>query len=276
VTSGLNIDEKTIEGFGLEWSAFPQRELPQSELQYLFKSYFSLFSFNKADEGFDLGCGSGRWAKFVAPQVRKLHCIDPAPAALDVARGNLRGLENVEFHQATADRIPLPDNSQDFAYTLGVLHHIPDTERAMRSCVEKLKPGGQFLVYLYYRFDDRPPWFRALWRASDAGRRVVSRLPFPARKLITSAIAGAVYWPMARMARLLEQRGRDVDGFPLAAYRNLSFYTMRTDSLDRFGTRLEQRFTKPEIAAMMRRSGLTDIRFAEGPPFWVAIGRRSS
>jgi hypothetical protein len=105
---------------------------------------------------------------------------------------------------------------------------------------------------------------------------VVSRLPFPARKLITSAIAGAVYWPMARMARLLEQRGRDVDGFPLAAYRNLSFYTMRTDSLDRFGTRLEQRFTKPEIAAMMRRSGLTDIRFAEGPPFWVAIGRRSS
>ena len=52
---------------------------------------------------------------------------------------------------------------------------------------------------------------------------------------------------------------------------------MATDALDRFGTRLEKRFTAPEIRGMMERAGLVDIRFSEGEPFWCAVGfRRSS
>jgi hypothetical protein len=51
---------------------------------------------------------------------------------------------------------------------------------------------------------------------------------------------------------------------------------MRTDALDRFGTRLEQRFTRAEIEVMMRRAGLTDIRFSETEPYWVACGRKAS
>ena len=72
---------------------------------------------------------------------------------------------NVEFHHASADAIPLPDGSQDFGYSLGVLHHIPDTARAMADAVRKLKPGAPFLVYLYYDFENRPAWFRGLWKA---------------------------------------------------------------------------------------------------------------
>ena len=47
---------------------------------------------------------------------------------------------------------------------------------------------------------------------------------------------------------------------------------MSTDSLDRFGTRLEKRFTKYEIIEMMRSCGLTDIKFSEKAPYWVAVG----
>ena len=47
---------------------------------------------------------------------------------------------------------------------------------------------------------------------------------------------------------------------------------MRTDALDRFGTRLEQRFTRPQIAAMMEAAGLGQVRFREGVPYWVACG----
>jgi ubiquinone/menaquinone biosynthesis C-methylase UbiE len=271
-----NLDPKTVQGFGEEWAAFDQKELSESELLHLFEAYFSLFTFNPRDEGFDLGCGSGRWARFVAPKVGKLHCIDPAPKALAVARSVLAGHDNVEFHEASSDTIPLPDGSQDFGYSLGVLHHIPDTEAGMRDCVRKLKPGAPFLVYLYYRFDQRSVAFRALWRASDVLRRAISRLPFGAKKAITSGVAAIVYLPLARTARLLENRGHDVDGFPLSAYRRLSFYSMRTDALDRLGTRLEHRFTRPEIEAMMQRCGLDDIRFRDSPPYWVACGRKES
>ena len=47
---------------------------------------------------------------------------------------------------------------------------------------------------------------------------------------------------------------------------------MRTDALDRFGTRLEQRFTKKEMHSMMIDSGLTDIKFSKNIPFWTAVG----
>ena len=281
VTPSRNIDLKTVEGFGEEWDAFSQEVLDAEEHKKLFEEYFSGFPFEKlpADaEGFDLGCGTGRWAALVAGRVGTLHCIDPAGKALDVARRRLRGLPNVEFHNAAVDEMPLADGTQDFGYSLGVLHHIPDTEAAMASCVRKLKAGAPFLVYLYYAFDNRPAWFRSLWRVSEVARRSISRWPFPLKKSTTTAIAAAVYWPLARVSRLVEKAGADVTNLPLSYYRQTSFYTMRTDALDRFGTRLEQRFTRTEIEGMMMRCGLESIAFRDAPPFWVAVGykRRDS
>jgi ubiquinone/menaquinone biosynthesis C-methylase UbiE len=275
VTPSRNIDPKTVEGFGEEWDAFSQEALGAEEHRKLFDEYFSIFPFESLPpgaEGFDLGCGTGRWAALVADRVGTLHCIDPAGKALDVARRRLGGLSNVRFHNAAVDELPLADGSQDFGYSLGVLHHIPDTEAAMASCVGKLKPGAPFLVYLYYAFDNRPRWFRNLWQISELARRAISRLPFPIKKSATTAIATVVYWPLARISRAAEKAGADVSNFPLSYYRRTSFYTMRTDALDRFGTRLEQRFTRSEINGMMTRCGLESIEFRDSPPFWVALG----
>ena len=146
----------------------------------------------------------------VAPRVGRLHCIDPAADALEVCRRRLAGMDNAQFHLAAADTMPLADASQDFGYSLGVLHHIPDTAQAMRDAIRKLKPGAPFLVYLYYDFENRPAWFRALWKASDVLRGGISKLPFAAKKVITGAIAATVYWPLSRSAKLLEKAGMNV------------------------------------------------------------------
>lgn len=270
-----NIDQQTVEGFGEEWTTFDQSKLSGPEYDRLFDSYFHIFPFHQLPdgaEGFDLGCGSGRWAVGVRAKVGVLHCIDPAEKALAVARRRLAGFDNVTFHNASADAIPLADGSQDFGYSLGVLHHIPNTRKALSDAVQKLKPGAPFLVYLYYRFDQRPAWFRGLWRISDLVRSKVAQLPFGARKTVSDCIAFAVYWPLARSARLASLMGADVRNFPLSAYRNLSLYTLRTDALDRFGTRLEHRFTRAEIESMMIDAGLNSIRFSKREPFWVACG----
>lgn len=279
MSDGGNIDRDTVRGFGEEWATYDQTVMSAEEHATLFENYFSVFpldTLNATAEGFDLGCGSGRWAEPVAARVGTLHCIDPSEKALAVAQRRLAGSPSARFHLAGADSIPLADASQDFGYSLGVLHHIPDTAAAMADCVRKLKPGAPFLVYLYYRFDNRPWWFKLVWRASDLARTGISRLPFGPRKATTSILAGLVYWPLARLAGLLEKAGMNVAHMPLSFYRNSSFYTMRTDALDRFGTRLEHRFTRPEIAAMMAKAGLVDIRFREEEPFWVACGRRAT
>jgi SAM-dependent methyltransferase len=276
MTRHENIDVETIEGFGDEWTRFTQSELPETERAQIFESYFSVFPWDALPfnaEGFDLGCGSGRWAQLVAPRVARLHCIDPS-VALEVARRSLAEHPNCVFHRAAVDSIPLEDGSMDFGYSLGVLHHVPDTQAGLHACVGKLKPGAPFLVYLYYAFDNRPLWFRALWRASDILRRVISRLPHGARYWVSQVIAVCVYLPLARTARILEKGGLTVAHFPLSAYRNRSFYTMRTDALDRFGTRLERRFTRKEILQLMARAGLDRIEIAASEPYWCAVGYR--
>jgi SAM-dependent methyltransferase len=268
-----NVDQNVVEGFGDEWSRFDQSALGSSELAEMFDNYFSIFPWDSlpADSsGFDLGCGSGRWARLVAPRVAKLHLIDPSDA-IEVAKRNLAEQSNCEFHRSSVDSIPLSDGSCDFGYSLGVLHHIPDTQAGLQRCVDKLKVGAPFLLYLYYRFDNRPAWFRAVWKLSDAGRRLISSLPHSARFAASQLIAAGVYFPLARASRLVERLGTDPTLIPLSQYRNNSFYTMRTDALDRFGTRLEKRFTKAEIQTMMENCGLTDIKFSDRS-FWTAVG----
>jgi len=273
-----NQDKNTVDGFGDEWSRFDQSDLPTAEQQLLFDEYFSVFpwkNISKESTGFDLGCGTGRWARSVAPKVKKLICIDPS-SALEIAKKNLSNFDNCEFDSATVDEMPMQDNSMDFGYSLGVLHHVPDTALGIKQCVKKLKIGAPLLLYLYYRFDNRPWWFRLIWSVSDLLRRIVSKMPYKLRYVSSQIISIIVYFPLARFALFLEKLNFNVSNFPLSSYKNLSFYTMRTDALDRFGTRLEQRFTRKEIKNMMRNAGLENIEFSNSKPFWVAVGYKSS
>ena len=60
---------------------------------------------------------------------------------------------------------------------------------------------------------------------------------------------------------------------PLSYYSNKSFNVIRNDALDRFGTPLEQRFSKVQIEEI-RESSLKDITFSEKEPYWHVIGRK--
>tara|TARA_Y100001970_G_scaffold86868_2_gene109614 strand:- start:3111 stop:3938 length:828 start_codon:yes stop_codon:yes gene_type:complete len=269
-----NIDQTTVKSFGDEWDRFDQSSLSEEEAEYVFNKYFSIFPWHILPEnpiGFDLGCGSGRWAKLIAPKVAHLHCIDPS-SALNIAKKNLSELTNVSFLQESVDSFSIEKESQDFGYSLGVLHHVPDTSLAIKSCTSKLKSGAPFLVYLYYDFDNRSPFFKFIWRVSDLFRRMISIMPPRLKHVFTDAIAFFVYLPLSRISKVLEKSGVRVDSIPLSFYRHNSFYTMRTDSRDRFGTPLEQRFTRKEIEKMMESAGLKDITFSEETPFWCAVG----
>jgi len=272
-----NIDRHTVHGFGDEWELYDQSSLESAELQELFDAYFHIFPWHALPAtatGFDFGCGSGRWAAIVSARVRKLHCIDASEKALRTARKNLKDISNVNFELATSDSMQIAESSQDFGYSLGVIHHIPNPCQALRDCVGKLKKGAPFLVYLYYNFDNRPFWFYALWRMTDIARHAISRLPFGLRSAFCNAIAALIYLPLSRLSILIESCGMPCDNVPLNYYRKASFYTMKTDALDRFGTRVEFRFSRVQVKAMMEDAGLENITFSDRAPFWVACGWR--
>lgn len=272
--SSENIDIKVVEDFGSEWSRFNQSNLSQVDHRAMFESYFHIFPWGALPEnavGADIGCGSGRWASLVAPKVGHLHLLDPSKAALSVAEVNLSFAGNVSFHQSSVDELPFDQESLDFAYSLGVLHHVPDTLEAIKSIARVLKPGAPFLIYLYYAFDHRPWWFRTLWRMSDALRRVISVMPNKLKNIFCDVIAITIYFPLTRAAFILDYFGILPNAWPLSYYRDRDLYVLRTDALDRFGTRLEQRFTQSSIREMLEISNFENIYFSNTQPFWCAV-----
>jgi ubiquinone/menaquinone biosynthesis C-methylase UbiE len=282
VGPGNNLDPQVTRGFGEEWSTFRQddKHLSAGQRRQIFDDYFRIFPWHLLPPGggvgMDVGCGTGRWATLLAPRVTYLHLLDPSADALAVAKENLKPAQNVSFHAKSVAEIPLPSNSLDFAYSLGVLHHVPDTQAAIAAIAEKLKPGAPFLVYLYYAFDNRPAWYRALWRMTDLARRVISRLPHAVRLVVSQAIAALIYWPLAGTARVMSRVRPSWPTLPLSYYADKSFYVMRTDAYDRFSTRLEKRFTRGEIERMLQAAGFSDVRFSDREPFWCAVGIKTS
>ena len=276
-TNSKNLDKSVIDDFGQEWNEFDQSKIEYTELRKLFNQYFDIFPkkiLNKKVTGFDLGCGSGRWAKFIAPKVKKLNCIDPSKLAISVAKKNLKKFKNISFYNSKIKKNLLKDNSQDFGYCLGVLHHTSETTKGLNFCYRVLKNNSPFLIYLYYNFDNRSFLYKLIWKTSDFLRIFISGLPFFLKKVVTDLIALLVYWPLARFSLILEFCGVSSYNFPLSFYKSESLYTMRTDSLDRFGTKLEKRFSKQEITELLRSAGFSDIKFSKKMPFWVAICKK--
>ncbi|MDB5208762.1 MAG: putative methyltransferase [Flavisolibacter sp.] len=271
-----NIDKTTVASFGEEWLKF--NKFSATEIEKIGNDYFDILHpslKNKNTQVLDMGCGSGRWAYYLAPMVGFIECVDPSEAVFAAATV-LKNHENTRIIKADVDNLPFADNSFDLVYSLGVLHHIPDTYKAMEQCVRKVKPGGYFLVYLYYNLDNRGIIFKSIFQLSNFIRGGISKMPSKVKKAICEVIAFAVYLPLAKGAKLVSKLGAKnlSKKIPLSYYGDKSFYIMKNDALDRFGTPLEQRFSKNKIEEMMRGSGLKNIVFSEKEPYWHAIGQK--
>ena len=96
----------------------------------------------------------------------------------------------------------------------------------------------------------------------------MSRLPQFSKKIVCELIALLVYLPLCRASKILELIGINVSNIPLADYRKKPFYQMRNDALDRFGTRLEKRFSRKDIEDMLEEAGMDRIIFSNSTPYW--------
>lgn len=274
-TGSENIDLTTVESFGEEWLKFD--EFSAEEIKNAGDQYFDIVTKKELNESsyvLDLGCGSGRWTKYMSDKAKFIEAVDPSEAIFS-ATNHYGKLENVRFTQAGVDNIPFDDNSFDFVISLGVLHHIPDTGKALKSLIKKLKSKGHALIYLYYALDNRGFIYRLIFHLSTLFRKVISNLPHSLKQFVCDLIAVFIYLPFIGLSKLLKPLGEKwYLKIPLAYYRDKSWNIIRNDALDRFGTPLEQRFSKVQITQMLENAGMEKIRFSDNEPYWHVIAQK--
>ena len=277
-SSSAKIDKKTVQSFGDEWEKFSS--FSETEIKNIGDEYFDIVDesiLNSNSTVLDMGCGSGRWSKYLAPNVKFIEAIDPSDAIFSATK-LLSNVNNIRITQASSDNIPFNDETFDFVFSLGVLHHIPETQTALIDTVKKVKKGGHVLIYLYYNLDNRGVLYKALFKLSSVIRYIVAALPKWAKHIVCDFIAITVYMPLILVSRIVQKMIPNKSTYqklPLAYYVGKSFNVIRNDALDRFGTPLEQRFSKKKIKQMMEKAGLRDINFSNNSPYWHAIGKRT-
>ncbi len=273
---GKNIDQKVVDEFGNEWLKFYEHD--DDLVKKGGDEYFDILTkqiVNSNTYALDIGCGTGRWTKYLAGKVGFIEAVDPSNAIFAADR-LLGKIENVRLSKASIETIPFSDETFDFVMSIGVLHHIPNTRQALIDCVKKVKKGGYFFVYLYYNLDRRGPLYKALFHSSDLIRKAVSRLPGKIKHFVCDVLAIIFYMPFILIGRFVNFLGfKDLaKRMPLHGYQNRSFFMIRNDTLDRFGTRLEQRFSRKQVIEMMEAAGLVDIIISPGIPFYHAVGKK--
>jgi len=273
-----NLDQGVIDGFGHEWEAFDYAETETVEaLDAQFAAYcapLDLGQFNPATSvAGDFGAGSGRWSSRLAPNFSRVYALEPSDGANKVLKSKFASDSKIVVLQETVGVNSIPAASLDLAMSLGVLHHIPDTALAIKDVARSIKPGGVFLCYLYYNLENKPAYYKLIFKGVNVVRRVISASPQPLRRLSATIIAGFVYWPLARLSKVLSKLGRNTANLPLHHYADMPFVMLENDALDRFGTSLEQRFSKGEITEMLRAADfdLATLRFSEMEPFWTFV-----
>ena len=271
-----NLDQGVIDGFGHEWAAFDYAETETADaLDAQFIVYCASLDLTQFDPSTsvagDFGAGSGRWSSRLAPYFSLVYALEPSDGANRVLKSKFTGDSKIVVLQETVGVNSIPVASLDLAMSLGVLHHIPDTGLAIKDVSRSIKPGGIFLCYLYYNLENKPTYYKMIFKVVNLVRRVISASPQKIRRLSATVIAAVVYWPLARLSKVLSKLGRNTSNLPLHHYADMPFVMLANDALDRFGTSLEQRFSKAEITAMLGPAefDLSTLKFSDAEPFWT-------
>lgn len=272
-------EKRLIKEFGKEWARFDQSKLPSYEHNLLFCNYFRILPKNFFKSNLvcaDLGGGSGRWSQIIVKKIKKLIFVEPSLEAINIAKKKLSRFKNITFVNKKIENLKIENNSLDFAFSLGVLHHSNNYLKAIKLIRKKIKVQGFFLIYLYYNFENKPIFYLYLWYLSNIFRKIISLFPFTLKKFICELIAIFIYYPFAKFSKLLDYLNINSSNMPLSFYKNTSLYTMRTDSLDRFSTTIEKRFSKDQIKKILNNCGFYNIRFSNSAPYWCVLCQRKN
>jgi SAM-dependent methyltransferase len=248
--------------FGFQWKRYARTQLDSNEVRDSEHHFRIKTGLNPQDlEGklvLDVGCGMGRFAEVATRWGARVVGIDLSAAA-EVAARNLAGRDFLAL-QADVFYLPFELESFDCIYSLGVLHHTPDCEAAVKILPQYLKPGGTMAVWLYSGYNK---WYRF----TDIYRKYTNRMSAPALHRVLS-VAVPVLYHLDRGLRVIPGVGKPVAGlvhhvFPVNRQPDPEARIL--DTFDWYSPKYQSKHTYEQVFRWFESCGLEDLHVAETP-----------
>ena len=275
VTDAPNAEaiRKTRESFGYQWTVFSEMvvDFRENFLQYIAPLDESFFP---GKRGLDLGCGFGRHiynaAKFGAEMVG----VDISEA-IESTRVNTEGMPNVHLVQANVYNLPFRPGVFDFAYSIGVLHHLPEPEKAFQCVVDLVKPRGSVFIWVYSNSR------RYVNFVLESARALTTRSPKPVQQFLSFAFASVDYAGFIlpyRIAARLPIVGPVARRFGLPrlkVYGEYPFQVVYADWFDRLAAPIRFYYDADAMKGWLARANLNHTVISSTGLFgWRAYGER--
>ncbi|MEP6920910.1 MAG: methyltransferase domain-containing protein [bacterium] len=258
VDLGTIDDEKaaTASSFGWQWQHFTQEDERYAEqmLGWLQPVKPEFFQGKAVLEG---GCGKGRHTQLAASWgARDVVGVDLSDA-VESAFAATRGSENVYIVQADLCNLPLKPVF-DYAFSVGVIHHLAEPRLGFRSLASKIKPGGHFSAWVY--------------GAENNGW--ITRFVDPVRTRVTSSMNRRALLHLSRLPTALLYSATKLLYGPLnrsrtgAGIANHLFYNAYLNAISDFGWREQHTIVFDHLVAPTAHY----ISRAEFAAWWEDIG----
>jgi SAM-dependent methyltransferase len=257
------VDPENYAGsFGFQWQRYARTQFDDAESRESEKDFSRKTGLTPAElQGklvLDVGCGMGRFADVATRWGARVVGIDLSAAA-EVAASNLADREFVAL-QADVFSLPFAPESFDFIYSIGVLHHTPSCEQAVKALPQYLKPGGTLAVWLYSAYNQ---WYRF----SDFYRRYSSRMSPETLHGILRIVVPTVNG-VDGVLRAVPLVGRPLSGFlrhVIPVNRNPNPRWRVLDTFDWYSPKYQSKHTYEEVFRWFESCGLEDLHVLEVP-----------
>jgi SAM-dependent methyltransferase len=247
--------------FGFQWKLYARTQLDDATSQKSERAFRRRTGFRPEDLAgklvLDVGCGMGRFAEVATRWGAHVVGIDLSLAS-EVAAKNLAD-RNATIFQADVFKLPFAAKSFDYIYSIGVLHHTPDCERAFKSLPVLLKPGGRIAIWLYSAYN---PWYRM----SDVYRKATRRMsPQTLHTLCRGVVPLYGIHQVLKKIPLVGKGASSVLAWmiPMSFSRDSTWRVL--DTFDWYSPWYQSKHTYEEVFRWFEACGLEGLRVIEQP-----------
>jgi uncharacterized protein YbaR (Trm112 family) len=267
---------RTLEGYSFQHVQLDDRGREVPRWKQIFYESLPLewrrIDFFQGKIGADIGCGEGRFLYCAQEFGAEMVGLDLSEG-VEVARTNTAGSPRCHVVQGDIYHLPLKSGVFDFAYSIGVLHHLPSPRDGFRRIFPSVRKGGKVCIWVYGLREMR--WWYRLSHMTWL-RGIAPRLPRWGQYLLSLAIASlleAVIWLPCRLLSLFPGGQSAVNRIPLGDACRRSFRAKIRSVFDRVQPPVTHFHTADELDGWFREAGFMNISiFNKQGRGWIAAG----